>query len=224
MSKKEEYWDLYRPDGRLDRTVLRGSVEIQALGDLYHETVEIIPTDKQGHLLVTRRALEKKKAGGRYEFPAGSVISGEEPIDAARRELFEETGLTAKKMFRIDVRMTTGIKRYIYLAYIPDLLTANIVLQDEETVAYRIITYKQWIGLITEDRFDIRRVQLYSNKIYNTMEKMVGVPADGEDESPKLHMLKPITEFPGTRAGTSGDAVSQEELPPNPDYVDPYRT
>lgn len=223
MSNRQEYWDLYRQDGRLERTVLRGSVVIQELGDLYHETVEIIPTDKAGHLLVTRRALEKRHSGGKFEFPAGSVISGETPIVAARRELFEETGLKVKALTKIDAVMAPGIKRYIYLAHIPDLTTAQVVLQEEETVEYRIITYHQWIGMMTERSFDERRVRLYNEKVLSTLEKLVGLPAESE-EAPAAPELKQISYMPGTRAGTSGDAITQEELIPGLGPMDLYRS
>lgn len=48
----------------------------------------------RGRLLVARRAPGTHLAG-RWEFPGGKITDGEEPADAARRELHEETGLVA---------------------------------------------------------------------------------------------------------------------------------
>jgi 8-oxo-dGTP diphosphatase len=47
---------------------------------------------REGSILVARRA-DDQHAGGAWEFPGGKVESGEEPADAALRELREETGL-----------------------------------------------------------------------------------------------------------------------------------
>jgi 8-oxo-dGTP diphosphatase len=49
---------------------------------------------RAGACLVARRAPDAH-LGGLWEFPGGKIAPGESPIDAARRELAEETGLTA---------------------------------------------------------------------------------------------------------------------------------
>jgi len=52
---------------------------------------------RDGKVLVARRA-DDRHLGGTWEFPGGKVEPGEEPDDAARRELFEETGLAAGEL------------------------------------------------------------------------------------------------------------------------------
>lgn len=49
---------------------------------------------RDGRVLVARRPPGVHLAG-RWEFPGGKLKPGEKPADAARRELGEETGLTA---------------------------------------------------------------------------------------------------------------------------------
>ena len=48
-----------------------------------------------GRILVAKRA-EGQHLAGAWEFPGGKIGNGEEPVDAALRELCEETGLTAE--------------------------------------------------------------------------------------------------------------------------------
>jgi len=48
----------------------------------------------QGEVLLLRRPLDVPQ-GGLWSFPGGKVERGETPLDAARRELFEETGIAA---------------------------------------------------------------------------------------------------------------------------------
>ena len=52
---------------------------------------------RDGKLLVARRAGGLHLAGY-WEFPGGKIEPGEQPADAARRELLEETGLTAGEL------------------------------------------------------------------------------------------------------------------------------
>jgi len=49
---------------------------------------------RDGLVLVARRA-DDQHLGGAWEFPGGKIEEGEEPADAALRELREEAGLTA---------------------------------------------------------------------------------------------------------------------------------
>jgi 8-oxo-dGTP diphosphatase len=51
---------------------------------------------RRGRVLVAKRA-EGQHLAGAWEFPGGKIGDGEEPADAALRELREETGLEADK-------------------------------------------------------------------------------------------------------------------------------
>jgi len=56
-----------------------------------------LPLRADGRLLVARRA-PGVHLGGLWEFPGGKVDPGELPVDAARRELREETALVAAQL------------------------------------------------------------------------------------------------------------------------------
>jgi putative (di)nucleoside polyphosphate hydrolase len=55
----------------------------------YRKNVGIVVFNGQGRLL----AGERRAYPGAYQFPQGGMDNGESPLAAARRELFEETGL-----------------------------------------------------------------------------------------------------------------------------------
>jgi len=59
--------------------------------------VAIAVQDDEGRLLLVR---QMREAAGEelWEIPAGKLEPGESPQEAARRELFEETGLRAKRL------------------------------------------------------------------------------------------------------------------------------
>ena len=55
----------------------------------------ILPVDDQGRILLVRQ-FRLPAEGFIWEIPAGRIDEGETPLQAAQRELGEETGLTAK--------------------------------------------------------------------------------------------------------------------------------
>ena len=59
------------------------------------ELTEVVAAviERDGLLLVCKRA-EKKRHGGLWEFPGGKLEAGESLLDAVRRELAEELGLS----------------------------------------------------------------------------------------------------------------------------------
>ena len=71
--------------------------EIKVKEDLWRrplDAVALIVTDKSGERLLLNREFRMGVAEYVYNFPAGLVEPGEDIVSAARRELFEETGLT----------------------------------------------------------------------------------------------------------------------------------
>lgn len=69
--------------------------------------VLIIATQDDAVLLI-RRSLHKKLWPGIYNAPGGHVEAGEDPYEAARRELREETGLEASLLQLRGLLLTPG--------------------------------------------------------------------------------------------------------------------
>jgi len=59
--------------------------------DFEREAVMAIPRDEHGQYTMVR-VCRYPSGGAEWEFPAGSIESGEEILDAAQRETLEETG------------------------------------------------------------------------------------------------------------------------------------
>lgn len=87
-----ELWDVRDVDGALlGRTMRRGLNRFEP-GE-YHLVVGTCVQAPDGRVLVTRRSPDKKTHPNKWEFSAGSALTGEESAEAAARELGEETGI-----------------------------------------------------------------------------------------------------------------------------------
>lgn len=87
---------------------------------------------KDGRVLLVRRRVAEGSLS--WQFPAGEVEGGEDPVDAAVRETQEEAGLVvaAHEVLGERVHPATG-RRMIYVAC--DVVTGEATVADEEEIA-----------------------------------------------------------------------------------------
>jgi dATP pyrophosphohydrolase len=77
-------------------------------------------------ILALQRAATGTRCPNSWETVAGSIEPGERPEDAAVRELFEETGLAAERLYSITVqpfyihRMGTVQLAVVFAAFVPE--------------------------------------------------------------------------------------------------------
>lgn len=132
-----EIWDLYdRHLTPLGKTHIRG--EKLNEGE-FHIVVQILAMNKEGKVLITKRHPDKP-FGDKWEISGGSAVSGETHEVAAKRELFEETGLVADELSFLGtiVRNPTGCI-YMFYLYQDDFSEKDIVLQEKETVDFKLV-------------------------------------------------------------------------------------
>ena len=148
-----ELWDLYDRNCKpLGKTHIRGE-KIPA-GE-YHIVVDIVSVNQKNQLLITKRH-PHKKFGNQWEITGGSAISGEEPIDAAIRELFEETGLKAKRNQLLHCGTLVRDKSrciHEFYFYKGNFSAEDIVLQEGETIDFKLVNSKQLYQMVLEGEF-----------------------------------------------------------------------
>ena len=102
----------------------------------------VVALDDQGRVLVVRQyrtALER----GTVEVPAGKLDPGEDPEDAVRRELAEETGYVAGEIRRLaSIAVAVGYSdEIIHLYLATDLEPGSAHPDEDEFIA------AEWVGV-----------------------------------------------------------------------------
>jgi len=152
-----EYWDLLDRDRRpLGVTHPRGRQYPMPRGS-YHTVVMIITVDRDGRVLVTRRAPTKRMYPDCWEITCGSGLAGEDSRTAAARELMEETGIAlSENAVLLDTLVVPQAFMDIYLNRLSvSAEDVAVTLQEGETVDCR------WVSLYELDRM-INRGELPS--------------------------------------------------------------
>lgn len=141
----------------------------------YVLSVSIFTINDKGEILLTLRAPEKPNFPNVWEITAGGAIAGENGIEAALRELREETGIKAKKedLVLLDVirEPSAFVECYLYRTNIP---ASAVVLQEKETVAARFTTLRRFEELIHTDSIAQPVVFRYG-VVRKTLHKEIGI-------------------------------------------------
>lgn len=116
-------------------------------------SVFIIPILNNKIILIKHYRYPTNKVG--WEIPAGSIDKGEEVIDAAKRELLEETGYISKDLVQISEFETfNGISNeigYIFVAKSLEKINDNL-MTDEEIIDIKAFLIQEIHELIIENQ------------------------------------------------------------------------
>lgn len=144
-----EIWDGYLVDGTLaDRDLMRGGPIPKGL---FHLVSEILVRHIDGNYLLMRRDPRKPNYGGFFEATAGgSALKGEDKLTCARRELLEETGISAENFTEIG-RYTSHDTIYYDFLCVTDCDKSSVSLQEGETVSYKWVSERDFIAFVNSN-------------------------------------------------------------------------
>ncbi len=141
-----ELWDAYNEAGeKLGFDLIRGEKIPEGA---YHLVCEVVVQSPDSDFLLMQRSWEKEVSPGRWEIGAGgSATKGESPLEAACRELQEETGIEAAGALRELYRVVHREPHAIYYGYllVTDWPKNQIVLQAGETISYRWLSREEFL-------------------------------------------------------------------------------
>ena len=148
-----ELWDAYDARGRsLGHTLIRG--EDVPAGE-FHLVVDILVRHTDGSFLLTLRDPSKPAFPSCWELSVGgAVIAEESPLQAAMRELLEETGIAADTLSPA-YQITWPQSHSIYYGYVCRYAGSkdDIILQPGETAAYRWMTPEELLHFADNPAF-----------------------------------------------------------------------
>lgn len=147
-----ELWDLYDHKGFSTRQTMRRGQRVPQ--GLYHLVVHIWVMDSNGRYLIQQRSQNVSWKPGQWASTGGSAIAGEDPLNAAIRELGEEVGLhvCAADMCLVNRMRRTNSFCYIYRV-LSDLPESAFTLQKEEVAAVKWVTQAQIEQMIAQGEF-----------------------------------------------------------------------
>lgn len=126
----------------------------------------IIFNRKLNKFLLVQRCKKDDVGADTWENAGGNIENGENPEEAMRREIREETGITDIAIERVAyVTLVNGKKPYLIIAYICEALTDNVILSDEHQ-AYIWADKKDCINLLPKEIID----DFEKNKIFDYIE------------------------------------------------------
>ena len=128
-----EKWDAYDCCGHRTGEILVRGAPIPK--DRYHLVCEVLVRHVDGSVLCMLRDRSKTNYSGWYEATAGgSALLGETPMDCARRELLEETGIDRGE-FTLLNRIVSERQQSIFYVYLCTVEwdKSKVTLQQGET-------------------------------------------------------------------------------------------
>lgn len=162
-----ELWDAY--DANFNKiegvTLVRGE-EPSFPDDVFHLVCDILVRHTDGTYLLMQRD-PRKHYGGMWEASAGgSALQGETPLDAARRELAEETGIAASDLIEVG-RIADKSHHSVYAEFlcVTDWDKDKIQLQEGETVNYR------WVS--TDELLSMSKNELVTHRIQQFISELI---------------------------------------------------
>lgn len=148
-----EHWDILTAAGeRTGETVIRSRSALKT--GQYHLVAHIWIMDSRRRVLIQQRSYELNILPGKWAITGGSALSGEDAVSAARRELFEELGITADSDELKLLTTYKGRNDFVYVYILNRSISlAEIKMQYSEVQAVKWVTADELRKMVDDRLF-----------------------------------------------------------------------
>jgi len=110
----------------------------------------------EGKVLILTRSDREKTDRGKRDLPGGSVEAGETTAAAARREIFEETGLQVSDIMPLPVYSVrdVGSGELQRLRFVAFAESSEVTLDPEEHSAFEWLAFDEAIGSLSDKGYE----------------------------------------------------------------------
>ncbi len=184
----------------------------------------LIPVTEEGKLLLLRQWRSPPNRGTErgkwmWEFPAGTFNEGEDPEEAGKRELLEETGYTAQSFESIgtgyQMAPRTSLQSHYFIARGAKRSDAGQHLDDDETIEVYEFTPEEIIGMWNNHEID--DVNVWVGVLYYTSvvegRSLKGMLRIGKEQGAVAYVsteANPVKEVPASAVQQAGQAFAGE--------------
>jgi 8-oxo-dGTP diphosphatase len=91
----------------------------------------VLLVDRQGRILMQHRDSKARTSPNQWSFPGGKIEPHEEPVESARRELLEETGLSVDELTPFGVFYRPSVENAAASVEINAFCAATDATQDD---------------------------------------------------------------------------------------------
>ncbi len=162
-----ERWDILNAKGELTgETVIRHKDALKE--GQFHLVVHIWLINNK-KTLIQQRSYNVEILPGMWAATGGSAISGEDHLTAAKRELFEEIGVSAEDSEFKLIKKYRGRNDFVYVyAVHKNIGVSEITMQDTEVQAVKWVTSSELAKMVADKKFHPYN---YLNELYEYMDK-----------------------------------------------------
>lgn len=158
-----ETWDGYFRDGKpANVDLIRGK---KLPKGIYHLVCEVLVRHIDGDYLLMQRDTSKPNHGGCYEATAGgSALKGEDKVSCIKRELLEETGISADKFEELGLFIFDDDNCIFYTFLCTTACDKkSVTLQHGETMSYKWVSEDEFINFVNSGEMIETQKKRYFN-------------------------------------------------------------
>ena len=164
-----EVWELVDINENKTGVMIERGTNTPIPQGMYHTAVDVWTKSKDGKILLTQRH-PNKAWGLKWECSGGAMVAGESPVDSAKRELEEETGITVseEKVVYLGKTIMENYQciMYTYIVFLSD--DVELKLQPEEVVDAK------WVDFVELENMKAEIVESLWDRYLQFRTKIVG--------------------------------------------------